>query len=383
VDAGSNDDAVAYLPGRDRALMESDGESLGLDWRPMGMSFPAELKAVRYGYLFAAAPLFDGRGGEIGQTIPAGTRVAVLDAGPWAPGDSSYRRLYKVHWDAESTDGFVDGSSLALITAEKGTLAAGVVPRHIVVSGGESDYSLLAIVDGGVTTLIDTSTFRFPTAFHPSGVLRVAIDDVNGNGSPEVVLEAETIASLTTLGTTPLQWAAWLRPRDGQWSPILLYDESYATDSGYSSTTTMRAYDASGAGMRNMVRLDTDDVLVSGEREFRTQTVRFYPWTGTDYRKAALQDLPQLGTVTAQRLSLFTLPGGAEGVLPALSQGDVVYVFDRSDLPRDASKPGSWWYDVVTSTGVEGWVSGEGLALAWIDPLKENRAVFLGEATPP
>ncbi len=376
-DAGSGT-AVSYLPSRDRVLRGNDGETLGLDWRPLGMLFPGAMNTVLYGYVFADTSLRDGGGGSTGLTVPAGTRVAVLDAGPWVTAATSYRRLYKVHWDAESADGWIDGSALALITAEKGTLSAGVVPRHVVIGGGESDYSLLAIVDAGTTTLIDTSTFRFPEAFHPSGVLAVTIADVNGNGSLEVVVKAETIVSLSALGTTPLRWTAWLSPRDGQWRPILLYDESFATDGGYSYTTTMRAYDASGtSGMKDTVRLDTDYVIVSGEREFRTRTVSFSTWTGTDYRRDALQDLPQHGTVKTAHLALFTRPGGVEATTPALSQGDVVYVFDRTDTPG----PGSWWYDVVTGTGAEGWVDGDGLALAWIDPLEENRAVFLGEAS--
>jgi len=374
--------AVSYVPSRERVLVANDGLTLGLDWRPLGMLFPAAMKSVRYGYVFANTPLVNRAGTPTGLDVPAGTKVAVHDAGPWVNTEGSYRRLYRVRWGAENTDGWIDGSSLALITAEKGLLAAGVVPRHIVVGGGESDYSLLAIVDRGATSLIDTSTFRFPDSFHPSGVVSVSVADVNGSGSLQVVVDVETIASLTSLGTTPLRWAAWLSPRDGQWAPILLYDEKYATDGGYSFTAAVRAYDDTGAsGMKNMVRLDTDYVVVSGDRVFRTRTVSFYAWTGTEYRRDALQDLPQHGTVSAEGLALVTKPGGAERTT-ALAQGDVVFVFDRADAPPGVPS-GSLWYHVVTSSGAEGWLDGNSMSLAWIDPLTENRAVFLGQATPP
>lgn len=363
--------------------MTSDGESLGLDWRPLGMSFPSQLGDVLYGYVFAPAPMMDAAGGARGPTIPAGSRVTVLAAGPWIASDTSSVRRYRVSWDPESAQGWIDGSSPALITAEEGTLAAGIVPRRIVVNGGDSDYSLLAIVDRGATTLIDTSSFPFPEAFHPSGVPQVSIADVNGNGTPKVVVHGETIASLRTLGTTSLQWMAWLRPRDGQRTSILFCDESFATDAGYSYTTTMRSFASAGTSMKDVVRLDTEYVPVSGEREFRTNTVSFYQWTGTAYRKDPLQDLPRRGTVTVPRTALLSSPDGQQRSLPALAQGEEVFVFDRSDAPRSPGQPPTWWYDVVTHAGAEGWVDGSGLALAWIDPMEENRAVFLGEATPP
>ena len=347
----------------------------------MGMIFPDQLGEVRYGLLLADAPLLDASGGRLGVTLPAGSRVAVKDAGLWVGEDTVFRRLFMVHWDPGGLEGWVDASSLILVTGENGSLAAGVVARKIVAGGGDAEYNLLAIVDAGKVTLIDTSSFPFASEFHPSGVLRAAIKDVNGNGSPEIVVEAETIVSLRYLGASPLRWVAWLRPRDGQWTPILLYNETFGTDAGYSYTTTMRAFDSPGtSGMLNMVRLDTEYVLVSGESEFRAPTVTFYAWSGTSYQMAPLDDLPRHGAVTADQVPLLKAPGSAETNQGTLQRGDVLFVFDRSDTLQTSDDPSSWWYDVVTKSGEEGWVSGTSVELSWIDPLVENRSLFLGKA---
>jgi hypothetical protein len=278
-------------------------------------------------------------------------------------------------------EGWIDGQSLALITAEAGELAAGIVPCKVVAGGSDAEYSLLAIVDGGKLTLVDTSMFPFAEEFHPSGVLAVSVGDVNGNCSPEIVVEAETIVSLRSLGASSLRWVAWLRPADGAWAPILQYNAGFGTDAGYSYTTTMRAFDFSGAGMLSMVRLDTEYVLVSGESEYRASSVSFYPWNGSSYRKASPQDLPRRGVVTGDTAALRKDPGGeAAG---SLAPGDILYVFDRSDTRQSPDDAASWWYRAVTKSGTEGWISGRDIELSWIDPLKENRAVFLGQAPPP
>ncbi len=347
------------------------------------MIFPADLPGVRYGFLFADSPLVDEAGGPLGRTIPAGSRVEVRDAQPWTRTGEGFRRLYRVTAESGAVTGWIDGSSLALITSEDGALWAGVVPRRIITAGGEAEYSALAIVDAGRTTLIDTSVFPFPDAFRPSGVLRAEVSDANDDGSPEVTVQAETIISLRSLGATPLRWVAWLRLRDGAWSPILQYSESFGTDSGYSYSSTMRTLDPEGAGMATLVRLDTEYVLVSGETEFRSRTVSFYPWSGSSYRKVPLEDLPRKGKVTADAVPLVAAPEPGAAVEATLGKGDELFVFDRSDARRVADDPGSWWYRAVTTTGVEGWFAGPGVELVWIDPLKENRAVLLGEEPPP
>ena len=62
-----------------------------------------------------------------------------------------------------------------------------------------------------------------------------------------------------------------------------------------------------------------------------------------------------------------------------LSKGDQLYVFDRSDTRQSRNAPASWWYKAVTKAGMEGWISGTMTELSWIDPLKFNRAAFLGQ----
>ena len=54
-------------------------------------------------------------------------------------------------------------------------------------------------------------------------------------------------------------------------------------------------------------------------------------------------------------------------------------MFDRSDTRQSRDDPASWWYKAVTKSGVEGWISGTSVELSWIDPLKMNRAAFLGQ----
>ena len=73
--------------------------------------------------------------------------------------------------------------------------------RKIDIAGGESQYNLLAISSKGAVTLIDTSALVFPDAFHPSGAVRLSIEDVNSDGTLKVVLEADTIVSLQFLGS--------------------------------------------------------------------------------------------------------------------------------------------------------------------------------------
>jgi hypothetical protein len=347
------------------------------------MSFPARLGEVRFGLVLSDAQLLDQTGTPKGPTVSAGSRVKVLDAGPWSDARTGFRRLYRVLLGPGTTEGWIDGSSLALVTDEKGPLSVGVVPRRITIGGGEAEYNLLAVADAGTVTLIDTSAFPFPDEFHPSGVLRAAISDASGDGRPEVVVQAETIVSLRYLGATPLVWVAWLRPGDGTWAPILQYNESFATDAGYSYSASMRAYDSTGSGMLDMVRVDTEYVLISGESEFRSNTVSFYPWSGSSYRKAVLDELPRRGTVTTDGAALRRQPGADAAVEQKLTRGDALFVFDRSDTRASADNSSPWWYRAVTRSGLVGWISGADLELTWLDPLTENRAVFLGLAKAP
>jgi hypothetical protein len=209
--------------------------------------------------------------------------------------------------------------------------------------------------------------------------VRVSLEDVNSDSQPEVLLEAETIVSLRYLGTTPVRWKAWLRRREGTLVPIFRYNVSFGSDAGYSYTATDRAFDSDGSGMRDMVRVDTDYTLLSGQDEFRTSVVSFYPWNGSEFRRAALQDLPKMGTVTAGEASLLADADPGSAVNATLLKGDQLYVFDRSDTRQVREDPASWWYKAVTKTGVEGWISGTLIELSWIDPMKLNRAAFLGQ----
>ncbi len=195
-----------------------------------------------------------------------------------------------------------------MLVESKG-LAAGIMPRKIVVGGGESEFSLLVIADGRSVTLVDTSVFPFPDSFHPSGVLHVSLEDLNSDSQPEILLEAETIVSLRFLGSTPVRWKAWLHRREGSLVPIFRYNVSFGSDTGYSYTATDRLFDSTGGGIRDMVRVDTDYTVVSGTDEFRTTTVSFFPWDGREFKKAPLDDLPKIATVTAETAPLLAEPG--------------------------------------------------------------------------
>jgi hypothetical protein len=226
--------------------------------------------------------------------------------------------------------------------------------------------------------LSDTSVFVFPDAFHPSGVVHVSLEDMNSDSRPEILLEAETIVSLRFLGSTPVRWKAWLRRREGSLVPIFRYNVSFGSDTGYSYTATNRLFDSSGGGTRDMVRVDTDYTIVSGPDEFRNTTVSFFPWNGTEFKKAPLEDLPKIGTVTGEKASLLAEPDAQGSVTATLSRGDQLYAFDRSDTRLSRDDPASWWYKAVTKSGIEGWINGTSVELSWIDALKLNRAAFLG-----
>ena len=374
------EERVLYFPARERVLTSGDSSGDDMHWQSLGMSFPALLADVRYGLILTDTPLMDRDGNSAGSLLPESTRVTVLEAGEWERWGSDFRRLYRVRITAagKALQGWIDSSAAALMLAEANGLAVGLVPRKIVIGGGESEYSLLVISDRRHVTLMDTSIIPFPDSFHPSGIVQVSLEDVNSDSQPEILLEADTIVSLRYLGATPVRWKAWLRRREGSLIPIFRYNVSFGSDAGYSYSATDRAFDSGGSGLRDMVRVDTDYTLVSGPDEFRTTTVSFFPWNGSEFRKATLQDLPKLGTVTAEQASLLADADAQSGILATLAKGDQLYVFDRSDTRQSRDDQASWWYKAVTKTGVEGWISGTVMDLSWIDPLKINRAAFLG-----
>ncbi len=373
------DERILYLPDRQRALTPSDGSANDMSWRPLGVTVPGLLNKVLYGLLLRDSRVVDREGNSTGASLPAAAHVAVRESGEWLSTGEDYRRLYRVRYEAggKATEGWVDSASVALIIAEDSGLAVGIVPRKIVIAGGESEFSLLALVESNRVTVVDTSLFVFPDEFHPSGVVKVTLADVNSDSQPEIVLEAETIVSLRHLGASPLRWKAWLRRTDGVLTSIFLYDQSYGSDSGYAYTATERSFDSGSTGMRDMVRVDTDYILVAGENEFHTSTVAFYAWNGTEFRKAPLEDLPRLGTVTADSTPLRAQPVPEGEVRGHLAKGDQLYVFDRSDTRQNRNDPGSWWYKAITKSGAEGWISGTAVELSWVDPLKTNKETFL------
>ena len=374
------EERLLYFPSSDRVLTGGDNTSDDMQWQALGASLPALLGDVLYGLVLADTPLTDRDGNSIGTMLPETSRVAVLEAGDWAALGQDFHRLYRVSLkaDGKTIEGWIDSAAVALMLAESNRLAVGVLPRKIVVGGGESEYSILVIVDGRHATLVDTSVFPFPDSFHPSGVVSVSLQDVNADSLPEILLEAETIVSVRYLGATPVRWKAWLRRREGALIPIFRYNVSFGSDAGYSYTATDRAFDSSGGGMHDMVRVDTDYTLVNGPDEFRTTTVSFFPWDGNEFKKATLQDLPKMGTVIADQAALLAGADSGSATLAALSKGDQLYVFDRSDTRQSRDDPVSWWYEAVTKGGVEGWINGTGIELSWIDPLKLNRSAFLG-----
>ena len=206
----------------------------------------------------------------------------------------------------------------------------------------------------------------------------ITIEDANADGLPEIVLEAETIVSLQYLGATPLRWVAWLRPKAGAWSPVLLYKKRFATDEGYAYEASARSFDSHGTGPHDTVKVSTDFVMAVPGGEFRTTVVSFHAWNGSEYRNTPADDLPRRGTVTADDTPLLLEPRADAARVATLRAEEVLYVFDRSDSPQAGITPSAWWYRACTKSGSDGWISGALVKLTWIDQLKVNRASFLG-----
>jgi hypothetical protein len=378
--APPSEQPIMYFPEKERVLAGTDNSGNDMRWQPLGMAFPALLGQVRFVLILTDTPLVDRDGNSKGTLLFEGTRVTLLESGDWMPAGGEFRRMYRVRANVPGrpVQGWVDSSAAALMLVEADGLAVGIMPRKLVVGGGESEYSLLVIAEGRRVTLVDTSVFPFPDTFHPSGVVQVSLEDMNSDSQPEILLEAETIVSLRFLGATPVRWKAWLHRREGSLVPIFRYNVSFGSDTGYSYTATDRLFDSTGDGIRNMVRVDTDYTVVSGPDEFRTTTVSFFPWNGVEFKKAPLEDLPKIGTVTAETASLLADPDEHSSVTATLSRGDRLYAFDRSDTRLSRDDPSSWWYKAVTKSGVQGWINGTQVELTWIDALKLNREAFLG-----
>jgi len=374
------DERIFYYPSRDRALTRGDGSDNDMQWKPVGLGFADLAGKILHGLVLTDTELMDNDGNPRGALVPAGSRVSVREAGDWVSDGSGFRRLYHVESPDKSLQGWVRANAVALILVQDNGLEAGVLLRKIVIGGGESEFNLLVVADGDRATVLDTSYLPFPDDFHPSGILGISLKDVNADSHAEVIVEAETILSLRYLGATPVKWKAWLRRgADGALVPIFRYNTSFGSDAGYSYTATDRLFDSSGSGFRDMVRVDTDFTIVSGPDEFRTTTVGFYPWNGSQFWHAALQDLPKLGSVTAEQAAIRAEPGTGSKETAALSRGEQLYVFDRSDTRQARDDPSSWWYRVVTKNGAEGWISGTDIDLSWLDPLKVNREAFLAQ----
>ncbi len=378
------EDRIIYYPSMDRVLYPGDASGDDMQWKPLGIVLPEGLGQVRHALVLTDTALLDKDGNPNGVVIPEGAQLSVQEVGEWIASGSGFTRLYRIqgriHGGKDAVQGWIDSANAPLILAEEPGLQVGIIPRKIVIGSGESEYSLLVVVDGTHVTILDTSYFPFPDGFHPSGVVSVSLQDVNADSRAEIVLEAETLISLRYLGATPIRWKAWLRRGYiGALVPIFRYNESFGSDAGYSYTATERRFDSDGKGSAGTVRVDTEYMLVSGADEFQNHTVTFYPWDGSEFRHDTLQDLPALGTVAADQAALYEQADTQSDTVAPLSRGDQLYVFDRGDTRQSPADARSWWYRAVTKSGIEGWIMGTLVDLSWIDPLKTNRTVFLAQ----
>jgi hypothetical protein len=375
----STDATVIHYPDRARTLAQGDGSENATTWQQLGAAFPELASSVLYGLSIVETPLLDADGLATPTVVAARTRLAVEDSGAWTYIGTGLRRLYGVRIESSdtTTPGWLDASDVVLIVAEQDRLAVGLVLRKIVVAGGESEYGLLALVDGDRITLVDTSAYPFPDAFHPSGVVSAEIRDVNGDGAAEVEAQCDTMVSVTSPGAAPLRWTVWLRPRNRAWVPVFRFNTEFSADDGYSYTAQVRAFDSSGRGTLDAVRVDTDYLLPGLDGELRARTTSFSTWNGDEYRTSAVQDLPKLGIVVAEGVRLTAEEAESSAEVKALAVGEELFVFDRSDARHGVGSASGWRYRAVTRSGVAGWVSAASVSLSWIDPMKVNREAFV------
>ena len=371
---------VDLVPSRDRVLAPGDSERVVTSWRPLGLSFPASRSAILYGLLIEDAPLLDAGHKPSGGALAGGTRVSVNDATAWERTGREYHRWYQVREEgAGIREGWVDSSSVALITVSRGDRSAGFLERKISIAGGDSDYNVLVLCEGTAVSLLDTSALVFADSFHPSGVTGISIEDVNADGVLETVVQAETIVSFQFLGASPLAWEAWLREKGGSWGAIFRYNISYGTDQGNSYTASRRVFSSTGKGLLDTVKVTTDITEAAARGEFRTTIVTFHLWNGSAYREDKNRELPQEGRSTAAA-ALLADPRAGSASVQALHEGDTLYVFDRGDTQESLAGQTGFWLHATSRSGKDGWIHSSQVRLSKIDPLKVNREVFLGRS---
>jgi hypothetical protein len=386
---------VSYLPSKERVLTTGDASEARTEWRSLGLEL-SDLLALSHGAAVIVAPatLYSGQSAltEAGSLAPL-MAVKVIGSTDWESTGARYRRLYQVKADTKAGPlaGWVDSSACALLIAVTPGLSAGVLERKIAISEGESRYSVLLLRRPGSAFLVDTSAYLFPDAFHPGGIVSARIEDVNGDGAPEVEIVADFIVSFAYLGASPLRAEIWLRERGTAFAPILRINRSFGTDEGYEYSSSRTVLDTDGDGFRETVKVVTDQQQQTETGEsFRNALVSFFVYNGTEYVKDAAEDLPKLGTLSGP-VTLEHRPGGSrsgsganaagsEGPAAAAGSGETVFVFDRSDTSVPAGGGRMFWYKVLTRDEREGWVRGSALSMEWVDPLKMNRQVFLGAA---
>jgi hypothetical protein len=370
---------VDLVPSRQRALAQSDSEPVVTSWLTLGMSFASARASVLYGLLISDSPVLDTTHNPAGGALHRGLRVTVTDATPWETAGRDYRRWYRVREQGSSKDVWVDSADVALITVESGSLSAGFLERKIAVAGGESEYNVLVLCDGSAVSLIDSSAFVFPDAFHPSGVTQISLEDVNSDGTTKAVVRGQTIVSLQFLGASPLAWEAWLKEKDGSWGSLFRFNSSYGTDQGNSYTATRRVFSSTGAALLDTVKVTTDLLETTAQGVFHATIETFFLWNGSLYKENPDEELPKEASVivASAELKARAQPDGEP--VERLRKGNVLFVFDRGDTAENLAGQPGFWLHAKTHEGKDGWVHSSTVKLTKIDPLKINSDVFLGK----
>ncbi|HUI70256.1 MAG TPA: SH3 domain-containing protein [Spirochaetia bacterium] len=370
---------VDLVPSATRVFMQSDSEPVVTSWLTLGMSYPAARASVLYGLIVSEAQALDAEHHPTGEALRRGAHVTIADASAWEPAGREYKRWYKASAQGSNRELWLESSKVALITTAQGALSGGFIERKIAIAGGESEYNILVLCHGTAVSLIDTSVLVFKDAFHPSGVTRVSLEDINSDGVPEAVVQAQTIVSLQYLGASPLAWEAWLREKDGSWEVIFRYNSGYGTDQGNSYSATRRAFSSSGAGFFDTVKVTTDLMETTAQGIFRNTIETFLLWNGSQYKEDPGKGLPQLGTITAEQAQLAALPTTDSPPVDKLARGDTLYVIDRGNVPQDVGGEQGFWFHAVSHSGKEGWIHSSSMSLSKLDHLKVNREAFLGK----